>query len=73
MALIFSHALVNSSFNLPVFVGLLLGVAREPVWFRVRLSWADGRPEADHERVLHPERPCCWWYWCDGGGGRGAG
>lgn len=43
-----------------VFVGLLLAVARELVWFRMRLSWVDGRPEDDHERVLYAERLCCW-------------
>lgn len=70
---IFNSALLSVSFNLPGLVGLLLAVAREPVWFRRRLSWVDGRPEADHERVLYPERLCSWWYCCGGGGGSGDG
>lgn len=71
-ALMFNHALVSFSFHLPVFVRLLLAAVGE-VWFRTGLSWVDGRPEVDHEKVLYPERFCCWWYGCDGGGGRGDG
>lgn len=67
-----NHALVSFSFHLPVFVRLLLAAVGE-VWFRTGLSWVDGRPEVDHEKVLYPERFCCWWYGCDGGGGRGDG
>lgn len=51
-----------------VFVGLLI-VASVPIWFRMRLSWGGGRPGADHDRELYPERPCC----CCCGGGSGDG
>lgn len=60
-------------FNLSGFVGLLLVVVRELVWFRRRLFWVDGRFEVDYERVLYFERFCFWWYCCGGGGGSGDG
>jgi hypothetical protein len=55
------------------FVGLLWAVVRDPMWFRMRLSLLDGRPGAAHDGVLYPERLCCRWCCCEGGGGSGDG
>lgn len=36
-------------------VGWLFAVAKDPIWFRMRLSWAGGRAGPDHGRELYPE------------------
>lgn len=38
-----------------LFAGWLLDGAKDPIWFRIRLSWAGGRPGADHGPELYPE------------------